>query len=181
MLFERLKPSHLLLLVAALGAFASCASADEIVVEHIRAEEEPIQEFDSPMQLEIPAPWLPGISKGDTKNLSLELRKYVCNDTHFRSLIVKKGKTRKSDGKMVTYVEFEGLLSVRESHDKIASLRFSLVKDGKEIGAVVENNIDAEERKNTRFKLKLAVPAEQLESGPPPTLEILLYVRDTRW
>lgn len=171
-------------LLVALGVPAPwlAAQEDKIVARQIEVEKEAIQEFDSPMLLEVPVPGLSKMSVNGTKSFGLGLKKFVCEDASLRSLIVRRRRDRKVSGERMANFEIEGTIHVRESYDRLVNLRFNLVEGGTTLRAAALNSIDAEEKKHTGFKLTLAVPLEKLEAAfendPPPILEIKVVVRD---
>lgn len=83
-------------------------------------------------------------------------------------------------GKKIVEVDFEGVISVLESFDKWASVTIELSAAGKGFAKGQKGKIDAEERKNTRFRLPLQVPLHEFDaavaSGEPIVARVTVEV-----
>jgi hypothetical protein len=168
------------LIAASFAALAFAGSSIAQVTAH-QGTQDP-NEFHSPMIVEIPLPDLTHLSPGQSRIVSTELSKYVCDDTNLNGILrveVKK-PGRAEAGKMV--LEFGDTVHVRKSHDRLVDITFA-VKSGDTVlgkGSMPTRSI---EEKDTRpFTVRVATDESAVRqaftSPPGPTLEITVAVRD---
>ena len=166
-----------LLLLAVSGETSAQVAAYQGV-----AKEDPVEEFESPMVLELPLPDLGDLAVGSTKNIGQKLRHFVCEDTSIHALLVKRGRDKKRDGSLETSLDLQGFLYVRPSFDRLVNVELTLLKDDAVIAKAVKRRIDAEEGDRTKFKTSFKVQAEEFDAifgqEPFPTLKLVVSVAD---
>ncbi len=146
------------------------------------AKKNPVQEFESPMVLEVPLQELADLPTGKPKNIGSKLRYFVCEDTSVQALVFTRGRNKKRKGHRETPLDLEGFLYVRPSFDRLANVELSVIKGDVVIAHDVQYRIDAEEGKRSRFKTSFKFPAEEFQAifgeEPYPKLKIVLSVID---
>jgi hypothetical protein len=162
--------------------FTFIASATAQVVARQGAIPQPaVVKFNSPMILELPAAALAELHPGSEVAVSNDIRKYICdNDVSFTNLRVRKRFQSRREGLLQLVVS--GFLTVRSSYDRSADVTIRLKKAEQVLASGTTLNIDAEEGRNTSFRVTSTVSDSRLRdaylSDPQPTLEIVLTVRD---
>lgn len=142
------------------------------------------QEFASPMVLELSFPRVLDLQRDQHKNLGSGLRDFICDDVSIYHLAIRRGRTVKAKkGRPAkTELAFFGHLRVRESHDRLVTLTFSLARGEERLIKVSTGRFEAEEVENTRFEKRFWVPVAKLEDlyggDEAPQLEVVLQVVD---
>lgn len=142
------------------------------------------KEHESPMVLDLRLPRVLDLGRDQSKKVGDGFREYVCDDVAIYYLGVKRGRTTKAKkGRpAATELTFYGHVWVRESHDRLVTLTFTLKKGDERVHSVSTGRFDAEEEKNTQFEKTFTLPVEVLENlyagSPQPTLEVVLEVID---
>jgi hypothetical protein len=132
------------------------------------------QSFRSPMILEVPAAALLALERGERWSFP-EVADYRCEDASFRSVALKR-----TGGAKELQFEVEGFLEVADSYDRTADVRIDLLDGERIAGGGAKGDIDAEERKTTRFwfKVKLdAAATAALRASASPTVRLTLGLR----
>jgi hypothetical protein len=168
------RAGQLALWIAAL--VSATVAAAQVTARQGEAAKEVVTEFESPMVLDVPLKGYDSVPSGASKMLG-GFRNFVCEDTSLVGLKVVK-RVRKS---RVT-LEIAGMVGVRESMDRIVSLRFDLARGERILASAVSKPLDAEEEKVTPFAAKLSVSEQDFvdafEGEDVPLLRITMSVRD---
>lgn len=140
---------------------------------------EEMQEFESPMLLDLELPNLALLSVGESHTFS-GLRRFVCDDASVPRLLIKKPKQKKRGDKVEFHIE--GTVYVRESHDRFVYLEFRIVQDDQPQAIARVSKLEVEEAEAKSFHTRLLIDREQLEhlfsADAEPKLTILVSVRD---
>lgn len=179
----RPNPPHLgILLAVALAATLPVAAKAQVVAYQGEAKPEPVKEFESPMVLEVPVSGLGSLPPRAARNFGAQLRDYVCDDVKIHTLSVRKGRTRKRQGRLETSLDLEVMLYVRPSYDRLVDLHFSFIKEDEVVLQARKNQIDAEEGYYPKFKHTFKLPVDEFErifnQEPVPKLKIKMSVED---
>lgn len=172
------------LLFVSLMSAAASSQDSQITARQGSPEQEanPVQEFESPMVLELPLPDLRKFARGYAKTFSQELQGFVCEDSSIAELTVSRGKTSGRGNNAETSIDLEGIVYVRPSYDRLADLELSLVKDDRTIATATIRGINAEEDYRTKFKTRLKLSLQDFEGAfdgkPSPKLKIMMSVMD---
>jgi|ERR1051325_1761412 hypothetical protein len=140
-------------------------------------EEEQVHRFRSPMILDLPltvadpALWNKGQIRSSTE---VSLRRYNCDGVTFADFAAEATKSRGASVK----VSFAFILANEPGVDKLASGRFAIVSDDRELAAGVLMESDVEEGQRTSRQVSMTVSESDLRGHPTPTLRILLRVKN---
>lgn len=165
-----------LALVIVSVSLASGVSAQVVA----KSEAVPEKSFRSPMVLTVAVPEVRQaleMGEGSTTALKLsDLAGYTCDDVVVQRVIGKVGVRNKKKGD--AFVELHILLTVKPGQDKLVHIQAELKSEGKTIGSVSANRLDAEERKRTATQITIPFLVARLEGQEPPTLSLTFFVRD---
>lgn len=157
--------------------------AAQVVARQGDPTEAPIQEFKSPMVLDLPLKDFHKTGVGTGKNFK-EVRKYYCDDLSISELLVVKRKENPPGKPASMELEIRGAVTVRPSYDRLATLRFDIVKGEERFATNQVYNVNAEEGQTHTFATILPIDAEGLERlfgpGEPPLLRVTVTVRDNK-
>jgi hypothetical protein len=153
----------------------------QIVARQGTPAESALQEFKSPMVLDLPFQDFKQIASGSGKDFK-EVRKYYCDDLVISQLLVTK-KEESHRGKPSSWrLEIRGAVSVRPSHDRLATVRFDAVKGEERVATIQVSQINAEEGKTQAFSARLNLAPEDVDrlfaTGEPPLLRVTVTVQD---
>jgi hypothetical protein len=153
----------------------------QIVARQGTAAESPLQDFKSPMILDLPLQDFKQIPSGSGRDFK-EVRKYYCDDLMVSQLFVTK-KEESHRGKPSSWrLEIRGAVSVRPSHDRLATIRFDAVKGEEGVATAQVSQINAEEGKTQSFKVRLNLAPDEVDrlfaAGEPPLLRVTVTVQD---
>ncbi len=158
----------------------SASSSGQVVARQGDPSEASVQEFKSPMVLDLPLKDFRVIPSGTGKHFA-EVRKYYCDDLMISELLVTK-KTDAGRGDM--HLLLEGSVTVRPSYDRRATLRFDVVKGEEKLATNQVAGIKAGERKTRKFSAKLYLDADQVArvfaAGADPLLRVTVTVQSDR-
>lgn len=170
--------------VASIAFIVALALTGSTVSGQISARqgEKPVQEFESPMILELPLPQVLDFATGYGKTFSKDIESFVCDDTSIVTLTVIRGKSSGRGDKAKILIDFEGQIYVRPSFDRLVDVEFSVLQGENSIGETAAREIDAGEEYKTKFKATLKLPLQDLEEAfageMPPILKIVMSVID---
>ena len=174
-----LAPAVICLAIASAGAAFA-----QVKAYQGKPKQEPVQEFDSPMILELEVPGLGDLSPGESRGIGGPLRRFVCDDASIHTLRVERGRDRKRGGRRETSLVLEGMVHVRESYDRLVNLELTLAKGTRVFAEQTVYRIDAEEEKYRKFKATLALSFEDFDElitgDPVPHLKIVMSVFDNK-
>jgi hypothetical protein len=122
-----------------------------------KAQAPDVQEFPSPMVLELPLE-LDRLPERSVRDLA-QLSRYWCEDAHLVGVKLTAVKLGKKESRF----EVSGFVQVRESYDRLASVRVELSDGQKAIAGASDDKIDAEEGKSRPFRVRLVVPEEKMQ------------------
>ena len=155
-----------------LGLAAAPAGAQVTATQGSHADTR--QSFRSPMILEAPATTLLALERGDRWSFP-EVASYRCEDASFRSVTLKR-----TGGAKELQCEVEGFVEVADSYDRTAEVRVEILDGDRVAGGGMKGDIDAEERKATRFWFKVRLDASAtaaLRASASPTVRLTLGLR----
>lgn len=140
----------------------------------------PLQQFQSPMVLDLPLPDLGQLSLGKGFTFR-EVPKFYCEDVVVSQLVMTKLKNREKPGGFS--LEFRGFVSVRASYDRWTTLRFDLLRGQKRIATMGIPRMDTEESRTTPFVKDLKLDASQVErlfapEDSKPSLRVTVTVEN---
>jgi len=168
-------------LIRALGLLALCAVTSlhaQVVARQGDPAVSPLQEFKSPMVLDLPMKGFRELSFDTGKDFK-EVRKFYCDDLVISQLLVSKKEDGRRGG---IKLEIKGAVSVRPSYDRLAILRFDLVKGEERIATTQISGINAEEGKTRSFATVLRLDANEaaafLSPEADPILRVTVTVKD---
>lgn len=174
-----MKPSYLLVLISLLASPAFLTA--QVVARQGTPAESPLEEFKSPMVLDLPIQDFKDLARNTGKDFK-EVRKYYCDDLVITQLIVTKREESKRGKPPVIRLDIRGSIAVRPSYDRLAILRFDVVKSEKRFATAQVSQIDAEEGKTRTFATSLRLEAEDFDllfaEGEPPLLRVTVTVQD---
>ena len=163
-----------------LASFAVPASQGQVVARQGDPSEASVQEFKSPMVLDLPLKDFQKISSGTGKHFA-EVRKYYCDDLMISELLVTKKTDARYGGMRLS---LEGAVTVRPSYDRRATLRFDVVKGEEKLATTQVAGIKAGERKTRKFSAELnlgpATVARLFAEGEAPMLRVTVTVQSDR-
>jgi hypothetical protein len=140
------------------------------------------QEFKSPMILDLPLKDFRRLTSGSGKDFK-EVKKYYCDDLTISHLVVVKDEETHRGKPSGLHLEISGSVYVRPSYDRLATLRFDVVK-GEERFTTTQESISAGEGKTRSFKADLHLQPETLDrlfaEGAPALLRVVVTVQDNR-
>lgn len=171
------------LVVATLLALFLAGSAvqAQVVARQGDPQESPLQEFKSPMILDLPLKDLPALPFNAGKDFK-EVRKYYCDDVVLSQLVLGKKKDSHRGQKDGIRLEIRGALSVRLSYDRLVTLRFDVVKGEERFATAQVSHVNAEEGETAPFTVELRLTAEEVErlfaEGEPAVLRVTMAVVD---
>jgi len=159
------------------------SSIGQVVARQGGPSDNSIEEFKSPMVLDLPLKDFQAIPSNAGKYFN-ELRKYYCDDLVISELLVsKKDETHRGKAAGMR-LDVQGAVTVRPSYDRLATLRFDIVKGEERLASAEVAGIKAGERKTRKFSTKLTLDADQLArlfaAGPDPLLRITVTVQSDR-
>src|SRR5262245_32615470 len=99
----------------------------QVVARQGDPSESPLQEFKSPMILDLPLKDFQVLPFGSGKDFK-EVRKYYCEDLVLSQLMVMKKDDSHRGKPPGVKMEIRGSASVRPSYDRMTTLRFDVVK-----------------------------------------------------
>jgi hypothetical protein len=174
-----MKSSALLAVVLILAL--SLPVTSQVVARQGTSAESSLQEFKSPMVLDLPIQDFQRIASGSGKDFK-EVRKYYCDDLVISQLLVTKKEETHRDKPASWRLEIRGSVSVRPSHDRLATIRFDAVKGEERVATTQVVDLNAEEGKEQAFKAKLNLTPEDIDRlfapGEPPLLRVTVSVED---
>ena len=174
-----MKPLYLLVLVPLLTS-PVLSTAQVVARQGAPAEASP-QDFQSPMVLDLPIKDFQYLAPGNGKDF-MEVRKYYCEDLVLSQLVVTKQRGSHRGKPPGLKLGIRGSISVRPSYDRLATLRFDLVKGEKHFATAQIFRINAEEGKTQSFSTSLLLEAEELDrlfaEGEPAFLRVTVTVQD---
>lgn len=155
----------------------------QVVARQGNPSEAPLQEFKSPMVLDLPIRNFK-VMPPDTGKEFKEVRKYYCDDLVISQLLVTKRKDSQRGKPPGLQLEIHGAVSVRPSYDRLATLRFDVVKGEERFATNQVFNINAEEGQTHSFTTGLKIEAEDLDrlfaEGESPLLRVTVTVQDNK-
>jgi hypothetical protein len=143
-----MRGASILLLVL---AFCASPVNGQVVARQGEQPVSELQEFDSPMILELPLKNFEQQPYGTGRDFNV--RRFYCDDVSISTLVVHKNRGPKK--RRATVFEVKGSLSVRPSHDRLAALRFDLINGEAHFGTWKLDRINAEEGKVKKFNISL--------------------------
>lgn len=146
-------------LLILLLALASCAYplSGQVVARQGEQPVSDVQEFDSPMVLELPLKDFEQLPYGNGFNFK-EVRRFYCDDVSISTLVLSKSRGPKR--RRATMFDLKGSLSVRPSHDRLATLQFDLINGETRFGSWKLDHINAEEGKVKMFNISLLLEGD---------------------
>ena len=155
--------------------------ASQVVARQGTVAEAPQQEFKSPMILDLPFKDFKELPFGTGKDFK-EVRKYYCDDLAISQLLVTK-KEESHRGKPSDWrLEIHGSVSVRPSYDRLATIRFDVVKGEESVATAQVSKLDVEEGRTLDFTTRLSLKPEDVErlfaAGEPALLRVTVTVQD---
>jgi hypothetical protein len=167
----------LLSLIITIPSFLSA----QVVARQGAPAESPIQEFKSPMILDLPLKDFQALPFKAAKEFK-EVQKYYCDDLVLSQLVVAKKEDSHRGKPPGMRLEIRGFAFVRPSYDRLASFRFDVVKGEEKIATAQVLHFNAEEGRTSPFTSELRLTAEDLErlfaAGEPPVLRVTVTVVD---
>ena len=155
-----MKPLYLLVL-SSLLAFPTLLTA-QVVARQGSPAESPLQEFKSPMVLDLPIKDFKDLPP-DTGRDFKEVRKYYCDDVVLSQLSVTKRDDSHRGKPPAVKLDIRGSVSTRPSYDRLATLRFDIVKGEERFATTQVFQINAEEGKTRTFATSLRLEAEEFD------------------
>jgi hypothetical protein len=153
----------------------------QVVARQGSPAESPFQEFKSPMVLDLPLKNFKEMPVRTGKDFK-EVRKYYCEDLVLSQLLVTKREETQRGKPPGLRLEIRGSVSVRPSYDRLATLRFDVVKGEEKLATSQIFDINAEEGQTHSFSTSLKIAAEDLDrlfaDGEPPLLRITVTVQN---
>jgi len=107
-------------------ALAAISLGAQVVARQGDPAESPLQEFKSPMVLELPLKDFRELPKGTGRDFK-EVRRFYCEDVVLSQLVVSPKKETRRGKPPVVRLDIRGALSVRLSFDRLVTLRFDLI------------------------------------------------------
>jgi hypothetical protein len=159
---NRVKPVRRLIVGAVLLALSLPAAASgQIVARQAEAATPQRQTFTSPMELEIPLPWLDELAPNQIRHVE-GVRDFVCDGVFVQSMSVRRGYGSKNAVFDLTVV-----LGVEPGHDKYVNMGLELLLA--EAPAVRLRAIagQVEERKIRVFNVPIKVESARLAAASP--------------
>jgi hypothetical protein len=167
--------------VFALLALTAALLGAQVVARQGDPAQPPLQEFKSPMVLELPLKDFRGLPEGTGREFK-EVRKFYCEDVVLSQFLVSPRKETRRGKPTVVRLDIRGALSVRPSYDRLATLRFDLVNGEERFATTQVPRINAEEGRTHTFSTSLSLDGEEYErfftTGDNPRLQITLTVSD---
>jgi hypothetical protein len=153
----------------------------QVVARQGSPAESPLQDFKSPMVLDLPLRDFKALPFGSGKDFK-EVRKYYCEDLVLSQLMLVKKEDSHRGKPPGVRIEIRGAASVRPSYDRRTTLRFDVLKGEERLATTQVFHLSTEEGKTTPFRAELRLPSEELErlfaEGEPPLLRITVTVED---
>jgi hypothetical protein len=141
------------------------------------------QEFKSPMILDLPLKDFQRLTSGSGKDFK-EVQKYYCDDLTISHLVVVKNEDKRRGKPAGLHLEINGSVYVRPSYDRLATLRFDVVKGEERFTTTQVSDLSAGEGKTRSFKADLHLQPETLDrlfaEGAPALLRVVVTVQDNR-
>ena len=176
-----MKSLPLLVLIALLLSPARLTA--QVVARQGSATNSPFQEFKSPMVLDLPLKNFREMPFGTGKDFK-EVQKYYCEDLSISQLLVDKREDAQRGKPSGLRLNIHGAVSVRPSYDRLATLRFDVVKGEERFATNQVFNVNAEEGQTHSFTTSLKIAAEDLDrlfaEGEAPLLRITVTVQDNK-
>jgi hypothetical protein len=167
--------------VFALLALTAALLGAQVVARQGDPAKPPLQEFKSPMVLDLPLKDFHDLPAGTGRDFT-EVRKFYCEDVGLSRLLVSPRKESRRHKPAVVHLDIRGSLSVRPSYDRLATLRFDLINGEVRFATAQMPRIDAEEGKTQTFSTSLSLDEEEYErfftTGDNPRLQITVTVSD---
>lgn len=164
----------------AIGTFLPLSA--QVTARQATPAENPKQHFESPMILEIPFPKILDIPKGSLRGIGVNLRNFVCEDTHLAGLSIERGRTRGKGDEAVAHFEFHVTARVGSTRDKEVVLLFTLVSGEQVLFKARSKRFEVEEERSASTQVKFNVPVTKLEESyrreEGPILKIMMSVWD---
>jgi hypothetical protein len=174
-----MKPLYLLVLFSLLASPVLLTA--QIVARQGTPADSPLEEFKSPMVLDLPIKDFKDLAP-DTGRDFKEVRKYYCDDVVLSQLMVTKRDDSHRGKPPAVKLDIRGAVSTRPSYDRLAILRFDVVKGEKRLATAQVSQIDAEEGRTRTFATSLRLEAEEFDrlfgEGEPPLLRVTVTVKD---
>lgn len=124
--------------------------AQVVAYQGEKAPPVPVQEFESPMILELPFHQAPKMRQGTSAAIK-GVAEFICEDVSIQTLTVHKQKSSKKKG---DDYELRGMLYTRLSEDRKANLIAEVLVSGTRLAVGRQDRIDAEEEEHTPFILR---------------------------
>jgi hypothetical protein len=139
-----------------------------------------VQQFQSPMILEVPLPSPVDLPGGGSRSTAPNLSAFACDGVTISSLSVVLSRRNSRRGPEPLVLEVSGTLHVPPSHDRLVDLSLAVKEEETVVGRGERRKIDAEEDNQKKFKVQVnldqAAFEEAFATDPPPRLEITLTV-----
>jgi hypothetical protein len=175
-----MKPVALVLLALLI---VPASSIGQVVARQGNDSDASIEEFKSPMILDLPFKDFRTIPPNTGKHFN-ELRKYYCDDLVISELLVSRGKDSRHNKAAGMILDMQGAVTVRPSYDRLATLRFDIVKGEERLASAQVAAIKAGEGKTRKFSTELNLNADQVArifaAGPDPLLRVTVTVQSDR-
>lgn len=161
-------------------ALSSALSA-QVVARQGDPAESPLQEFKSPMVLELPLKDFQALADETGKDFK-EVRKFYCEDLAISQLVVSKKEDSRRGKSPEVRLDIRGSVWVRPSYDRLATIRFDVVNGDERFATTQVFQINAEEGKTRPFSATLRFDAGEFErlftAGDSPLLRVTVTVED---
>ena len=160
---------------------AAASLAAQVVARQGDPAESPLQEFKSPMVLELPLKDFRDLPEGTGRDFK-EVRRFYCEDVVLSQLVVSPRKESRRGKSPLVRLDIRGTLSVRPSFDRLATLRFDLINGEERFSTIQVPRINAEEGKTRTFSTSMSLEEVEYErffsTGDNPRFQITVAVSD---
>jgi len=154
----------------------------QVIARQGEVKDSPLHEFTSPMILEMPIKDLPVIAYNGGQDLSKQVQEYYCDGLVISKLLLTKKKDAHRGEAPGLRLEFRGSVTVRPSHDRLATIRFEVINGIDVVASTEAARLNAEEGKATSFSAKMRLSAEDVKrvmgEGKSPSLRLTVAVAD---
>jgi hypothetical protein len=149
------------------------ALCNQVVARQGDPSEAETQEFKSPMILDLPLKDFRTIPWNTGKHFN-ELHKYYCDDLVISEFLMSKKEDSRHGKAAGMRLDMQGAVTVRPSYDRLATLRFDVIK-GEERLAATQVGIKAGEGKTRQFSTELTLDAPTRSRASSPQGRTLCY------
>jgi hypothetical protein len=157
------------------------ALGGQVVARQGDPAESPLQEFKSPMILDLPLKDFKGIPWKAGKDFK-EVGRFYCEDLVISRLGVAKREESHRGKPSGMRLDIQGAVTVRPSYDRLATLRFDIVKGEARLATTQVSHLNAEEGKTRSFSAEVILGPEDIErlfaAGADPLLRITVTVQN---